>query len=47
MTTTVIQIVYIFAQEIGMLAFIGPFLQSFSEARGAATAVFRLVDEVN
>jgi hypothetical protein len=47
MTIILMQIVYIFAQEIRMFSFIGPFMQSFSEARGAAVSVFRLIDEVN
>ncbi|UJR18570.1 hypothetical protein I4U23_005477 [Adineta vaga] len=40
-----IVIVYIFVQDISCFDFIGPFLQSFSEARGAAVSVFRLIDE--
>ncbi|CAF3917869.1 unnamed protein product [Rotaria sordida] len=40
-------IVSIFAQCLGYLSGIGPFFQSFSEARGAAASVFRLIDEGN
>jgi ABC-type multidrug transport system fused ATPase/permease subunit len=36
-----------FAEEISFFSFIGPFLQSFSEARGALVSVLRLIDEVN
>ncbi|CAF3918029.1 unnamed protein product [Rotaria sp. Silwood1] len=41
------QIVPLFAQFMGYFTFIAPFLQSLSEARGAAASVFRLIDEGN
>ncbi|CAF4011821.1 unnamed protein product [Rotaria sp. Silwood2] len=41
------QIVPLFAQYMGYFSFIIPFFQSFSEARGAAAPVFRLIDEGN
>jgi hypothetical protein len=47
MTVILMQIVYMFAEEISFFSFIGPFLQSFSEARGALVSVLRLIDEVN
>ncbi|CAF1071435.1 unnamed protein product [Rotaria sordida] len=43
----ILVIVSIFAQCLGYLSGIGPFFQSFSEARGAAASVFRLIDEGN
>jgi hypothetical protein len=45
--TVFIQIVSVFAVCMDILGFIGPFFQSLSEARAAATQVFRLIDEVN
>ncbi|CAF1325149.1 unnamed protein product [Rotaria magnacalcarata] len=42
----VVIVVTIFAQGITFLGLIGPFLQSFTEARGAAIDVFRIIDEV-
>ncbi len=36
-----------FAECISLFSFIGPFFESFSEARGAAAPVFRLIDEVH
>ncbi|CAF3843223.1 unnamed protein product [Rotaria sp. Silwood1] len=41
------QVVPVFAQCINFFSFIIPFFQSFSEARGAAASVFRLIDEGN
>ncbi|CAF4604453.1 unnamed protein product, partial [Rotaria socialis] len=38
-------IVSIISQCLGFFSFIGPFVQAFSEARGAAASVFRLIDE--
>ena len=34
-------------KSMTLLSFIGPFIQSFSEARGAAAPMFQLIDEVN
>ena len=47
MTIILMQVVSIFAQFLNYFSYIGPFFQSFSEARGAAASVFRLIDEVN
>ncbi|CAF0847127.1 unnamed protein product [Adineta steineri] len=41
----IIIVVNIFAQSLFFLSMIGPYFQSFSEARGAAMSVFRLIDE--
>ncbi|CAF1331651.1 unnamed protein product [Rotaria sordida] len=41
------QVIPIFAKCVTWFSFIVPFVQSFSEARGAAAAVFRLIDEGN
>ncbi|CAF4703541.1 unnamed protein product, partial [Rotaria socialis] len=35
----------IFSQSIGLISFVGSFVQGLSEARGAAVSVFRLIDE--
>jgi hypothetical protein len=43
----ILQIVFVFAQAIGFLGFVGTLFQSFSEAQAAATTVFPLIDEVN
>ncbi|CAF1434169.1 unnamed protein product, partial [Rotaria sp. Silwood1] len=40
-------VIFIFAQCLTYFASTGPFFQSFSEARGAAAPVFRLIDEGN
>ncbi|CAF4657532.1 unnamed protein product [Rotaria sp. Silwood1] len=42
-----IQVTSIFAQCLNFFSYIGPDFQSLSEARGAAAAVFRLIDEGN
>ncbi|CAF4954974.1 unnamed protein product, partial [Rotaria sp. Silwood1] len=41
----ILVVVSIFAQCLNYFSFIGPDFQSLSEARGAAAAVFRLIDE--
>ncbi|CAF1052606.1 unnamed protein product [Rotaria sordida] len=41
------QVVRLFAKSIVWFSFIVPSVQSFSEARGAAATVFRLIDEGN
>ncbi|CAF4561904.1 unnamed protein product, partial [Rotaria sp. Silwood2] len=41
----ILAVVTIFARCLTYFSFIGPFFQSFSEARGAAASVFRLIDE--
>ncbi|CAF4143418.1 unnamed protein product [Rotaria sp. Silwood2] len=41
------QVVFVFSDCLSFFSFIGPFVQSFSEARGAAAAVFQLIDEGN
>ncbi|CAM4797984.1 unnamed protein product [Rotaria magnacalcarata] len=43
----ILVIVSIFAESFSFISFIGPFLQSYSEALGAAAPVFRLIDEGN
>ncbi|CAF1343363.1 unnamed protein product [Rotaria sordida] len=43
----ILVIVTIFAQCLDYLSITGPVFQSFSEARGAAASVFRLIDEGN
>ncbi|CAF3902571.1 unnamed protein product [Rotaria sp. Silwood1] len=43
----ILAVVTIFARCLTYFSFIGPFFQSFSEARGAAASVFRLIDEGN
>ncbi|CAF0893719.1 unnamed protein product [Rotaria sordida] len=43
----ILAIVTLFAQCLKYFSSIGPFFQSFSEARGAAASVFRLIDEGN
>ncbi|CAF1234636.1 unnamed protein product [Rotaria sordida] len=43
----ILVVVSIFATGLNFFSFIGPFFQSFSEARGAAASVFRLIDEGN
>ncbi|CAF3374097.1 unnamed protein product [Rotaria sp. Silwood1] len=45
--TDILVVISIFAQCLNFFSFIGPDFQSFSEARGAAAAVFRLIDEGN
>ncbi|CAF3237549.1 unnamed protein product [Rotaria sp. Silwood2] len=45
--TDILIIVPLFAQYMGYFTFIIPCFQSFSEARGAAAPVFRLIDEGN
>ncbi|CAF4420485.1 unnamed protein product, partial [Rotaria sp. Silwood2] len=45
--TDILIIVPIFAQCMGMFNYMIPFFQSFSEARGAAAEVFRLIEEGN
>ncbi|CAF4359660.1 unnamed protein product, partial [Adineta steineri] len=37
-------VVTVFAQSMALFSYIGPFLQSVSEARGAAVPIFRLID---
>ncbi|CAF3683850.1 unnamed protein product [Rotaria sp. Silwood1] len=41
------QVVSIFAQCLHLFSLIGPFFQSFAEARGAASSVTRLIEEGN
>ncbi|CAF3943339.1 unnamed protein product [Rotaria sp. Silwood1] len=41
------QVISIFTQYLRFFSFIGPFFQSYSEARGAAAPAFRLIDEGN
>ncbi|CAF0927629.1 unnamed protein product [Rotaria sordida] len=43
----ILAVVTLFAQCLKYFSSIGPFFQSFSEARGAAASVFRLIDEGN
>ncbi|CAF3837289.1 unnamed protein product [Rotaria sordida] len=43
----ILVIVSIFARCMGYFNFVGPFFQSLSEAQGAASAVFQLIDESN
>ncbi|CAF4469089.1 unnamed protein product, partial [Rotaria sp. Silwood2] len=43
----ILVVVSIFAESLSYLSYFGPFLQSFSAARGAATAVLRLIDQEN
>ncbi|CAF4390132.1 unnamed protein product [Rotaria socialis] len=43
----IIAVVMIFAQDISFIGYVGPFLQSLAEARAAATAVYRLIEEEN
>ncbi|CAF1469718.1 unnamed protein product, partial [Rotaria sordida] len=43
----ILVVVFIFTDCLSLFSFIGPFFQSFAEARGAAAAVFRLIDEGN
>ncbi|CAF1438405.1 unnamed protein product, partial [Adineta steineri] len=45
--TEILIVVNMFAQALNYLNSIGPFLQSISEAQGAAVSVFRLIDEVH
>ncbi|CAF4805819.1 unnamed protein product, partial [Rotaria sp. Silwood1] len=40
-------VVPIFAQSVNLFSFLVPFFQSFSQAQGAASEVFRLIDEGN
>jgi hypothetical protein len=39
-------VIIIFGQGASFFGYIAPFIQAFSEARGAATPVYRLIDEV-
>ncbi|UJR13036.1 hypothetical protein I4U23_000062 [Adineta vaga] len=41
----ILVVVLLYAQSVASLGFMGLFLQSFAEARGAAVQVFRLIDE--
>ncbi|CAF1393900.1 unnamed protein product [Adineta steineri] len=42
--TDITIVVTVFAQSMALFSYIGPFLQSVSEARGAAVPIFRLID---
>ncbi|CAF3816343.1 unnamed protein product [Rotaria sp. Silwood1] len=45
--SNILIVVPIFAQSVNFFSFLVPFFQSFSQARDAATEVFRLIDEGN
>ncbi|CAF5061792.1 unnamed protein product, partial [Rotaria sp. Silwood1] len=45
--SNILIVVPIFAQSVNFSSFLVPFFQSFSQARGAASEVFRLIDEGN
>ncbi|CAF5208789.1 unnamed protein product, partial [Rotaria magnacalcarata] len=43
----IIAVVMIFVQDSSFIGYASPFLQSLAEARAAATAVYRLIEEEN
>lgn len=40
------QVAILFARGTSLVGYIAPYLQALSEARGSATPVFRMIDEV-